>query len=408
MAIMDSKLLGKREFMISKQEIINRADITSLHPHVIEKNYALGWLLAGIFNHRELKDNWIFKGGTCIKKCYFETYRFSEDLDFTLKDDSHLSEGFLKSIFGDISHWIEKESGLSFPSESHNFEIYKHSSDQLNCEGKISYLGPVSPTTGGLPKIKLDLTANELICSTPIKKKVFHPYSDNPEGGIQIMSYIYEEVFAEKIRALAQRANPRDLYDVVNLYRNPNAKSNISLLKDILKKKCKYKGIPIPTLRDVVNNKEKISSSWKSMLDHQLSYLPPVEHYWEALTDFFNWMADSNMKSEKTAIPLEQGQVLVTEPTLDLSLEQTKIKRIVENIRFASTNHLCVKIKYQDSEDLIEAYALRKKEGLHYILYTWDIAQERLRTYLITRIKSCEITDICFNPRYKIDLIPRI
>ncbi len=27
---------------------------------------------------------WVFKGGTCLKKCYIETYRFSEDLDFTV------------------------------------------------------------------------------------------------------------------------------------------------------------------------------------------------------------------------------------------------------------------------------------------------------------------------------------
>jgi len=30
--------------------------------------------------------SWAFKGGTCLKKCYFETYRFSEDLDFTLTE----------------------------------------------------------------------------------------------------------------------------------------------------------------------------------------------------------------------------------------------------------------------------------------------------------------------------------
>lgn len=33
--------------------------------------------------HGELGESWVFKGGTCLKKCYFETYRFSEDLDFT-------------------------------------------------------------------------------------------------------------------------------------------------------------------------------------------------------------------------------------------------------------------------------------------------------------------------------------
>ena len=41
----------------------------------------------------------VFKGGTCIKKCYFETYRFSEDLDFTLQDAEHLDEAFLAGVF---------------------------------------------------------------------------------------------------------------------------------------------------------------------------------------------------------------------------------------------------------------------------------------------------------------------
>ena len=31
-----------------------------------------------------LSKSWVFKGGTCLKKCYIETYRFSEDLDFTV------------------------------------------------------------------------------------------------------------------------------------------------------------------------------------------------------------------------------------------------------------------------------------------------------------------------------------
>lgn len=40
------------------------------------------WLLAGVAHHPELGPTWLFKGGTCLKKVFFETYRFSEDLDF--------------------------------------------------------------------------------------------------------------------------------------------------------------------------------------------------------------------------------------------------------------------------------------------------------------------------------------
>lgn len=84
--------------MIDKREILEAASSYSLQPSIVEKDYVLGWILAGIYAHEELAENWIFKGGTCLKKCYFETYRFSEDLDFTLRDEEHLDEEFLRML----------------------------------------------------------------------------------------------------------------------------------------------------------------------------------------------------------------------------------------------------------------------------------------------------------------------
>jgi predicted nucleotidyltransferase component of viral defense system len=75
--------------MIDRIEIHEAANETCLNPYVIEKDYVIGWVLAGIYNHPEIRDAWVFKGGTCLKKCFFETYRFSEDLDFTLRDAAH-------------------------------------------------------------------------------------------------------------------------------------------------------------------------------------------------------------------------------------------------------------------------------------------------------------------------------
>lgn len=51
---------------------------------VIEKDYALSYVLAGIASQPELADTLIFKGGTALKKIYFGDYRFSEDLDFSV------------------------------------------------------------------------------------------------------------------------------------------------------------------------------------------------------------------------------------------------------------------------------------------------------------------------------------
>ncbi len=70
--------------MIQHSEIKNLETEWGLCEDVIEKDYVISWLLWGIGSHPKLYDAWIFKGGTCLKKCYFETYRFSEDLDFTV------------------------------------------------------------------------------------------------------------------------------------------------------------------------------------------------------------------------------------------------------------------------------------------------------------------------------------
>ena len=35
----------------------------------------------------------VFKGGTCLKKCYFEAHRFSEHLDFTVREQAQPPRG---------------------------------------------------------------------------------------------------------------------------------------------------------------------------------------------------------------------------------------------------------------------------------------------------------------------------
>jgi predicted nucleotidyltransferase component of viral defense system len=149
--------------MIPKAEILAHAKNTNLSASIIEKDYVLGWILAGIFNHNVLKDRWIFKGGTCLKKCYFETYRFSEDLDFTLRDEAHINLDFLYSTFNEIAAWIYEQSGIEIPSEKIEFEIYTNKLSKLSCQGKLSYSGPLAPKTTmrQWPRIKLDLTAYE-------------------------------------------------------------------------------------------------------------------------------------------------------------------------------------------------------------------------------------------------------
>ena len=98
--------------MISRRELDALSGEWSLDIGVIEKDYVLGWLLAGAAQHADLARTWIFKGGTCLRKCYYETFRFSEDLDFTVIDGGPEDVEDLQRIFGDVAGWIREESGI--------------------------------------------------------------------------------------------------------------------------------------------------------------------------------------------------------------------------------------------------------------------------------------------------------
>lgn len=64
---------------------------------VLERDYLLLWMLAGIYPGDALRSILMFKGETALKECYFGDYRFSEDLDFTAVRSAPSGEKFLQS-----------------------------------------------------------------------------------------------------------------------------------------------------------------------------------------------------------------------------------------------------------------------------------------------------------------------
>jgi len=101
--------------MIPKAQLLALAKHYELQPTTVQKDYVIGWLLRAISEH-DVLSQWVFKGGTCLKKCYFETYRFSEDLDFTIPLEQSVSVDSIKTHINETVSWIESNSGLSFPS----------------------------------------------------------------------------------------------------------------------------------------------------------------------------------------------------------------------------------------------------------------------------------------------------
>lgn len=391
--------------MIGRREVLGLAAALGLSPQVVEKDYVLGWVLAGIYRQQVLAEKWIFKGGTCLKKCWFETYRFSEDLDFTLTDPSHVDRDFLAGTFRDVGGWIYDQTGIEIPEELQEFDIFENPRGTVSCQGKLSYRGPIAPRSGGLPRIKLDLTPDELLVLRPTDRTIFHDYSDAPPEGIAVRCYAYEEAFAEKVRALGHRARPRDLYDVINLYRNTEARPQPSVLQDVLQQKCAHRGLPVPTLGGIEMRRGVLEGSWKAMLDHQLQTLPPVDSFWNALPGFFLWLEAGTEPAVPAAYQFETGETLLRQRTPHLPVSG-RVQSYLETIRFAAANLLCVDLQYRGTVHRIEPYSLRRTRDDDVILHATRAADGEHRSYRVDRIEGVSVTGQSFFPRFAVELAP--
>ena len=375
-----------------------------LTANVIEKDYVLGWVLAGISSHEDLGREWVFKGGTCLKKCYFETYRFSEDLDFTIKNSDHLDQDFLLSSFKEVANWVYENTGIEVPHDLIRFDIYTNPRGAISVQGKIGYKGPMHPG-GALPRIKLDLTNDEILVLDPAACEVHHPYSDRPEDGIYVQCYSFEEVYAEKIRALAERERPRDLYDVVHLYRHDSLRTNRELIVSTLERKCEFKGISLPTMETLDNTPERVEleAEWENMLVHQLPVLPAFELFWQELPEVFEWLYCAVEKPELSALAARGVEIDETWHA-PVMAQAWHTEAPLEIIRFAAANRLCVDLKYNRTHRLIEPYSLRRTKDGNILLCAIKHNTREERTYRVDRIQGAEATKDSFTPRYAIEL----
>ena len=78
---------------------------------VLERDYCLAWFLVGL-SQSSLREHLVFKGGTALKRCYFDDYRFSEDLDFTLASEKRATRSC--GARGSVRRWQSCRPSTSF------------------------------------------------------------------------------------------------------------------------------------------------------------------------------------------------------------------------------------------------------------------------------------------------------
>ena len=181
--------------MIKPGEIQQKTRAVGVRDQQIEKDYILSWILKGIAQHEQLSKVIVFKGGTVLKKIYFEDYRFSEDLDFTLINNEISNEQIFE-WFRETFDYIKEEANIPLEIIDNN----EHEDGGINFY--ISYFGPLGGQ-GNNKQVKIDISRSEQLVFEPVMKDVFIDYTDMEEH--QLLCYPLEEVLVEKMRSVMQR-----------------------------------------------------------------------------------------------------------------------------------------------------------------------------------------------------------
>ncbi len=246
--------------MISQNIITEISKKENIGWLVIEKDYFLTLLLDGISNSK-LKENLVFKGGTALRKIYFKHYRYSEDLDFTLRKS--LKENEIEDSLKEAFEYLKKEYNADFAIR--DFYSKKWFSDV-----KIQFVG----LRGVKNTITLDLMSDEVITGETREKEIFNPYY---EKKFSIPVYSLEEILAEKLRSFLQRTRVRDYYDV--WYILTKEKIDRKKLKASFIKKTKYKKIQLSDKIQLLDKAkiEQARAYYQRQLGHQIEDLPSFD-----------------------------------------------------------------------------------------------------------------------------------
>jgi len=389
--------------MIVKQDILDRAAEWQLRPGIVEKDYVLGWLLAALGAHAIAGTRWVFKGGTCIKKCYLETYRFSEDLDFSLLQDASYAEEEFREILQSVAHTAFEMSGIDFPLGRVKVRPREDKQRRATFEGSIYYRGPLD--TPEVARVLFDITKHEPVLDSAERRPIFHPYPDSLPDGSGVTAYSLSELLAEKTRALYERARPRDLYDVVYLLENRPDAFELPRVRDLFAGKCGAKGIETPStalILEVVRNDPELRSEWENMLAHQLPVLPKLDDLLSRLPDLLRWVDVPTVVMPVMSLaraPVAVGETVLVPPSIQYWGGGVPL----ETIRFAGANRLLLEFTYSGRRRRVEPYSLRRAETGNLFFYGWEEGSTHIKAFNTAMMADVHATNISFQPRYRIE-----
>jgi len=253
---------------------------------VLERDYLLSWILAGIEQVEVLRETLIFKGGTALKKCYFGDYRFSEDLDFSGLVGAPTGSAMQDAIQEACSaagRMLNEHAPVEITAERYT-EKEPHPGGQEAFIIRARFPWHRQAQARAIIETSLD----EKVLKYPNRRSVIHEYGEPLD--VKIRVYALEEIVAEKLRAILQhiqkleergwsRSRARDYYDLWRVVGAYNDQLDLSGFVPFLREKCAAKNVAFKDAADFFQEPmlAYVERTWEQWLGPLIPGLPPFE-----------------------------------------------------------------------------------------------------------------------------------
>jgi predicted nucleotidyltransferase component of viral defense system len=293
--------------------------------HVVEKDYILSYILAGIAMEPELAHSLVFKGGTALKKSYFGDYRFSEDLDFSVINAPKGQE--LEKLLGNA---IVTSINLLFSFGAFDIQLKRNAERLPHPNGQDAFIFSVKFPwhRDFLCRIKVEVTHDEMVMLPPQDRPILHGYGEVID--VKVSCYHIEEIIAEKLRALLQthkklvargwnKYRARDYYDLWCILKNYGNEIDSNRLIEILNKKCTLREVSYNNIDDFFTE-ELVREAGNHWVDSLVALMPILPDWAIVLgetkmliTEYVLTQKGGNLTLEKLLAGISKERFTLTE-----------------------------------------------------------------------------------------------
>ena len=256
---------------------------------VLEKDYALSYLLAALAKTPGIGDQIVLKGGTALRKLYYPGYRFSEDLDYStihlgpLVDCDQamiIASQMMTDLLQQIGPFILQFEPLILPQP--------HPGQQAAYTVRVQFPYQRRP----LCRLKVEITTDEPILIPPIYRQVLHEFEEQLTATVS--TYDIREIVAEKLRTLLQVRRKliergwgasrvcRDYYDLWSILQQEGSFNG--QIPELLAQKCKTRQVTFKTPSDFITQ-DLIEAAYKQWLQLLIPFVPNAPRAEQVLTE---------------------------------------------------------------------------------------------------------------------------